>query len=170
MLAFAVRSLEAKAAQVDGALAPDDAVWMPEDLRPDEPIRVTGRVSVAGQDRFYFSGHLVGAATLDCRRCLVPVRVDVDEAASAIFSEAELEDDGDPDVFPLAEGGRVVDLRPAIREQWLLHVPSFAQCRPDCRGLCPTCGADLNAGACSCAPSVADPRWQALRTVRGSAD
>jgi uncharacterized protein len=142
---------------------------MPEDMRPDEPIRVTGRVSAAGPDRFYFSGRIEGSATMDCRRCLVPVRVAVGEQASAIFSEAEAEDEGDPDVFPLAEGGRAVDLRPAVREQWLLNVPSFAQCRPDCRGICPSCGADLNAGACTCAP-VPDSRWQALRAVRDRAD
>jgi uncharacterized protein len=97
------------------------------------------------------------------------VTVAVDETASAIISVAESEDAGDPDVFPLAEGGRVVDLRPVIREQWLLNVPSFAQCRPDCRGICATCGTDLNAGACECAPA-ADSRWEALRAGRDRAD
>lgn len=165
MLAFDVRSLAVNAASVDGALQPDDAVWMPEDVRPSGPIRVTGRLSVAGHDRFYFSGRIEGSTTLECRRCLVPVVVAVDEQASAIFSEAEDEDAGDPDVFELAEGGRMVDLRPAIREQWLLNVPSFAQCRPECRGICASCGADLNAGACECAPAP-DSRWDALRAVR----
>jgi uncharacterized protein len=165
MLAFDVRSLAVQAASVDGALQPDDAVWMPEDLRPVEPIRVTGRLSVAGHDRFYFSGRIEGSTTLDCRRCLVRVVVAVDEPSAAIFSEADDEDEGDPDVFPLAGGGRTVDLRPAIREKWLLHVPSFAECRPDCRGICANCGTDLNVGACDCA-STSDSRWDALRAVR----
>jgi uncharacterized protein len=169
MLAFDVRELAVSAAAVDGELAQDDAVWMPADVRSDEPIRVTGRLSAAGHDRFYFSGRVEGTVTLDCRRCLNPVKVSVNEPATAIFSEAENEDAGDPDVFPLAEGGRVVDLRQAVREQWLLNVPSFAQCRPDCRGICPTCGADLNAGACQCVP-VPDSRWHALRAARGLAE
>lgn len=169
MLVFDVRSLAVQAASVDGDLQPDDSIWMAEDVRPEAPIRATGRVSVAGHDRYYFSGRIRGETTLDCRRCLTPVKVAVDETASAIFSEAEHEDAGDPDVFPLAEGGRTVDLRPAIREQWLLNVPSFALCRPDCRGLCATCGADLNAGTCECVPAP-DSRWEALRAMRGQAD
>ena len=75
----------------------------------------------------------------------------------------------------LASTGRLsshelrVDLRPAIREQWVLNVPAFAECRPDCKGICPTCGADLNAGPCSCGPAT-DSRWEALRASRTRAD
>jgi uncharacterized protein len=148
MLVFDVRSLATNAARVDGALPPDDAIWMPEDARPDGPIRVTGRLSAAGQGRFYFSGRIEGSGTLECRRCLTPVAVAVGEAATAIYTEVDNEDAGDPDVFGLAQGGKAVDLRPAVREQWLLNVPSFPLCRPDCRGFCPTCGADWNAGTC----------------------
>jgi uncharacterized protein len=95
--------------------------------------------------------------------------VTVDTDVAAIFSDGETEDADDPDIFPLAEGGKRVDLRPAIREQWLLNVPSYAECRPDCKGICPACGADLNAGPCSCAPAT-DSRWDALRTTRTRAD
>ena len=69
------------------------------------------------------------------------------------------------DVVPLPAGARSVDLRPAIREEWLLAVPAFALCREDCLGLCLTCGADRNTGACKCAPAI-DPRWAALRAAR----
>ena len=59
-----------------------------------------------------------------------------------------------------------LDLRPALREQWLLNVPGYALCRDDCKGLCPTCGAELNVGPCDCASTSADPRWDALRKLR----
>ena len=49
-------------------------------------------------------------------------------------------------------------------EQWLLDVPGYALCREDCKGLCPTCGADLNEGECEC-PPAADSRWDALRKI-----
>lgn len=169
MWSFDVRSLVAQAGTVDGALAPDDAIWMPEDTRPDSPLQVTGRLSGAGHGRFYFHGRFQGTVTLECRRCLVPVTVAVANEAAAIFSDAEIEDGDDPDVFALAEGGRMVDIRPAIREQWLLDVPSFAECRAECRGICPTCGADLNAGTCSCVPAP-DSRRHALRAMRSEAE
>ncbi len=38
-------------------------------------------------------------------------------------------------------------------------------CREDCAGLCPSCGANLNAGACDCPPPSPDSRWDALRDV-----
>lgn len=170
MLSFEVRSLAINAVKVEGELASDDEVWLPEDVRPDAPIQVTGRVSAAGNDRFYFSGHMSGSTTLDCRRCLTPVAVAVADDVTAIFSDGSTEEDeGDPDIFPLADGGKRVDLRPAIREQWVLNVPVFAECRPDCKGICPTCGTDLNAGTCSHG-SATDSRWDALRKARERAD
>jgi uncharacterized protein len=35
-------------------------------------------------------------------------------------------------------------------------------CRPDCAGLCPTCGADLNQGPCQCGTAAVDERWSGL--------
>ena len=169
MLSFDIRSLLVNPGKVDGSLAPDDEVWMDGDVRPDAPLQVTGRVSVAGQDRFYFNGRFDGHVTVDCKRCLTPVAVAVGDHVAAIFSDAGGEDTDDPDVFALTDGGATLDVRPVIREQWLLQVPSFALCRPDCRGICPTCGIDRNVGTCSCAP-VSDSRWDALRAARSRAD
>jgi uncharacterized protein len=47
-----------------------------------------------------------------------------------------------------------------------MAVPMKPLCREDCRGLCPTCGEDLNVTACGCAAEAADPRWEALRLLR----
>ena len=170
MLSFDIRSLDREAATVDAVLGADDAVWMDEDvLRPvREGIRVTGRLANAGAGRYYFSGHLAGAARQDCARCLVPVESPVDAEVHAIFA-APGELDDDPDVFQLEGHGDVLDLRPAVREQWLLEVPMISVCRPDCKGLCPKCGADLNAGACACAPET-DPRWETLRKIRDASE
>ena len=73
----------------------------------------------------------------------------------------------DPDVFVLDDRSPELDLRPAVREQWLLNVPGYALCRDDCKGLCLTCGAELNLGPCECASSAADPRWTTLRKLSG---
>src|SRR5574341_1254798 len=58
-----------------------------------------------------------------------------------------------------------VDLRPAVREELILAVPRFVECRADCRGLCPRCGKDLNAGPCGCPPAT-DLRWAALASLK----
>jgi uncharacterized protein len=168
MLYFDIRSLEARAETVDGVLDSADPVWEPGDVRPEgDGVFVAGRLSVAGQGRFYFSGHVEGSAVCECRRCLTSVSVPVREEVQLLFAEAGMEEADEDDVVPLPPGARVVDLRPAVREEWLLATPGFALCKEDCLGLCPTCGADRNTGACTCAPSV-DPRWEGLRAKRDS--
>lgn len=103
---------------------------------------------------------------MPCRRCLVDTTTHVTGEDHMIFVEADDEEADNPDVFPLDARTDEIDLRPALREQWLLAVPTFALCRDDCKGLCATCGADLNAGDCGCPPQVSvDSRWDALRAL-----
>ena len=166
MLSFDIRSLEARAAQVAGALDPDDPIWEEADPRPSGPIRVEGRLSPAGQSRFYLSGRMSGTVALECRRCLTAVSEEVNDELHAVFAPSGDTEVDDPDVFEFDPGGRELDLRPAVRESWLLAVPAFAECREDCKGLCPTCGADLNEGECGCEPAR-DSRWDALRKPAG---
>jgi uncharacterized protein len=164
MLSFDLRSLDSHAALVDAVLAADDSVWQEGDARPLAGVHVTGRLSAAGSDRFYFSGHIEGTARDACRRCLVDVDVPVTDDVHLLFAESGGEDLDDPDVYVIEARDYNLDLRPAVREQWLLAVPPLVECRTDCKGLCPKCGADLNEGACDCAP-VRDPRWDALRSL-----
>ncbi|MGH7720611.1 MAG: YceD family protein [Gemmatimonadaceae bacterium] len=128
-------------------------------------MRATGRLSKAGAGRFYWSGRIEGEAVVDCRRCLSTAEVQVADDVHLIIAEENDEDADDPDVFRIPRGVQLLDLRAAIREHWLLSVPAFALCRDECKGLCPRCGADLNAGACGCPPET-DSRWESLRTVR----
>ena len=166
MLSFDIRSLEARAAQVAGTLHPDDSIWEDADQRPSEPIQVEGRLSPAGQSRFYLSGHISGQVAMECRRCLTGVTEDVSDELHAVFAPSGDTEVDDPDVFDFDPQGRDLDLRPAVRESWLLAVPAFAECREDCKGLCPNCGADLNEGECACEPAR-DSRWDALRKPAG---
>ena len=166
MLSFDRSSLETKAARVDGKLASNDPVWLEEDPKPVDGVIVAGRLSSAGEGRFYFSGRMTGDVGAECRRCLAPTHAHVEEELHLLFADANDEESDESDVYMLEPRGTTIDLRPALREQWLLAAPSFAQCREDCKGLCPRCGADLNVGPCGCSP-VTDPRWAALQ--RGDA-
>ncbi|MBV9661439.1 MAG: DUF177 domain-containing protein [Acidimicrobiales bacterium] len=102
----------------------------------------------------------------ECRRCLKPVtgvlRAQVREMYRPRgFGE---QTDDDDETYPL--GGEQLDLGPLVRDAILLELPIAPLCRPDCRGLCPTCGADLNEGPCGCPPPAGDPRWQVLDRLR----
>lgn len=168
MLSFDMRSLATRAAVVDEDLSPDDPVWQAGDTRPSGPVHVTGRLSAAGPGRFYWHGRIEGDVTVACRRCLTDTQAKVADETHVIFAErGDPTTDDDPDVYELDPAALELDLRPAIREQWLLAVPAFALCRDDCQGLCPTCGTDLNAGPCDCPPAT-DSRWDALHKLDSS--
>lgn len=170
MLQFDMRAVEAKAVQVDAELTPDDPVWQQGDPVPSRALRVTGRLSAAGTGggRFYWHGRLTGDVTIPCRRCLTDAAVHVQDESHVIFAEEGSEEAEDPDVYVLDERSTQLDLCPVVREQWLLNVPSYAVCRDECKGLCPTCGKDLNEGSCDCpeAAEAPDARWDVLRKVQ----
>lgn len=58
-----------------------------------------------------------------------------------------------------------LDLDELMREDILLELPTKFLCREDCRGLCPTCGKNLNEGPCGCGASEGDPRMQVLKDL-----
>jgi uncharacterized protein len=165
MLSFDIRSLESQAAVVDEVLPGDDPVWESDDPVPEGGIRVVGRLSSAGPGRFYWHGSMEGRVLLACRRCLVDAGASTRDEMHVIFAEPGVEESDDPDIFQLDPRANELDLRPVIREQWLLSVPKYALCREDCRGLCPRCGSDLNTTDCGCAPQE-DSRWEGLRKAR----
>jgi len=96
-----------------------------------------------------------------CRRCLVPTSgVQVSEVHELYQTVVT-----DPEAFEIL-GGQL-DLRAVVRELVLLDAPSTPLCRPDCAGLCLSCGSNLNDGPCGCTAAPADPRWSALDSLKG---
>jgi uncharacterized protein len=91
-----------------------------------------------------------------CRRCLEPVTGTLQAEVLEVFEAEPTEGE-----TQLLDGDRI-DLEPVAREAVLLGLPMAPLCAEDCRGLCPTCGADLRDGDCDCAPPAADPRWAGL--------
>ena len=61
--------------------------------------------------------------------------------------------------------GDAIDVDEVTKEQILLAVPTRSLCNDDCKGFCPTCGADKNAGECGCEAKEIDPRWAALKNL-----
>lgn len=68
------------------------------------------------------------------------------------------------DAFTI-DANHLLDLTEVMRQYTLVSIPLKPLCRADCRGLCPTCGADLNREPCACPAPSPDPRWGALRRL-----
>lgn len=92
----------------------------------------------------------------ECRRCLGVVSGTISSGVEEIF----VKDPEEGETYPIL--GDHIDLEPLAREAIVLALPLAPLCRPDCAGLCPSCGADLNGGACGCTPVPKDSRWAAL--------
>jgi uncharacterized protein len=105
---------------------------------------------------------------LTCDRCLEESWNDVDTSVHFLVvrvqpaaSDPEL---GEDDLGVVVAEDDAIDTRPLIIEQLALNAPMKPLCQETCRGLCPTCGADLNRETCSCTPE-SNPRWNGLRSV-----
>jgi uncharacterized protein len=61
--------------------------------------------------------------------------------------------------------GDEIDLGEVIREELILSLPMKPVCNPECRGLCPVCGQDLNVADCGCSQQLIDPRWAVLQKL-----
>ena len=164
MLCIDLADVRAGAVETPGFIEASDPLWGGFGLALVGSLSVRGRFSSAGEGTYFWHARVKASFHFECRRCLNPVDVPFDEDLELLFVEEEraLEDDVGCYVIPGAMP--VLDLREALREELHLAVPQFVECRPDCRGLCPRCGANLNAGPCACRPER-DPRWQALSNL-----
>jgi uncharacterized protein len=165
MLQIDLRDLARGPVETQAEVAADDALFAGLGFALAAPVRVGGRLQSTGEGRFYWHGSLRTVVAGECRRCLTPVSVPVEADIGALFTEDAGAQD-DPDAYALPPRAVEVDLRPAVREELALLAPRFVVCREDCRGLCPRCGKDLNAGPCGCPPAP-DLRWQALADLKG---
>ena len=113
--------------------------------------------------------HYAGLCLLTCTTCLEVYESEVDESFSVLFTANREEAEGavtlegkDGDVQFLT--GDVIDLEQQVLDTMRLNIPMAHQCRPDCRGICPNCGKNLNEGDCECVVETTDPRWKGLES------
>ncbi len=169
---FDIRVLEKQRIPFDHTFG-REALELPEQAgRQVGLLRATGvaeLVDAAGAREIRVRGRVEVEMEFSCARCLAPIPRQVACAMDLYYrpmsqiarqeevsiSEAETEVG-----FYEGDGLELLD---AVREQVLTELPMRSFCREDCRGLCPTCGANRNRQACSCQESLADPRWEVLR-------
>src|SRR5919199_2128329 len=112
-------------------------------------------------DGLLATGVATGPFEAECRRWLTVVHGEVEAKFQELFEFEAREGES----YPI-KGDRI-DLAPLAREALLLELPLAPLCREACLGLCPRCGADLNAGPCQCAVDDRDPRWAVLDALKG---
>jgi len=165
---------------IDGVLRGEP----PTEFHAGGAAHVRGRLTKLGRSVLLQSRFTVPLEG-QCKRCLKKVRMDepIDLTLTYVPREGPApeqprrpaHDRGEPEQAASFDpetadeepySGKTIDLAPALREQILLAVPPPPVCDEACKGLCPTCGKDLNAGDCGCEKTTIDPRWAALKSIQ----
>lgn len=147
---------------------------LPPELVHPHVVPVTGRIHLLRTNRgILVEGELHGNVAGQCGRCLtdlvLPVSARLEEEFQPTVDVVRgsflvVEED---DAALLINDQHILDLSEVMRQAMVLEVPMNQVCRPDCAGLCPICGSDLNEGPCECEPADVDPRWAQLGELLG---
>jgi hypothetical protein len=122
-------------------------------------ISVSGTVVNTGQ-AFRVMGSVTTCKEFVCDRCLEKGRRDI----AYDFSEDYTKTPGETDEASLFDGESIV-IDSLVRDTLLVAEPLRELCEPNCKGLCPVCGQNLNEGQCHCDTFVPDPRLAALESL-----
>jgi uncharacterized protein len=141
----------------------NDPLWEGTGLTFVAPVSVSLKALIAGSGEIVVRGRVRGVVRSECRRCLDPVQTQVDEELTIVYAPEDMLAGDEVDVRPIPARARELDLGEAVREELILDVDLLVLCKPDCRGLCPRCGANWNQQKCDCVAGELDPRWDVLR-------
>ncbi|WP_018249684.1 YceD family protein [Orenia marismortui] len=114
----------------------------------DNPAKLDLTV-INSNDQYIITGKVELLVELPCSRCLEDFSM-------------PLEFDFDFQVDKSAVDNDHIDLSQEILDGIRLHLPMKAACREDCKGLCPSCGINLNEEECDCIMHKVDPRLAKL--------
>lgn len=150
-------------------------------MQQDQVCRFTGPITadvtaVREYDNVRVNGRVSVPISLYCSRCLADYDSFVDLNFTVIFrkdsvrhaideSEIEL---GEMDLLSSIYEGDEIDLTHEIEEQVAMEIPLKPLCDEECKGLCHTCGVDLNSANCSCSRETASFAFSALKGFKVS--
>ena len=124
------------------------------------PVKTALRAQQIG-DMVEIEGSITTVVRLSCGRCLQSFEMPVESSFALTYKQTEPDTDKGSanqeeleltaeDMGLIYHPGEEINLQNEIQEQVVLAFPLRTLCKPDCKGLCPQCGADLNSEECDC--------------------
>jgi len=177
---FEIKDLELHPIEFEEKFEPG-VIDLGSDYRQISPVESRGRADLVEEHHgkhkiikdIRIQGRLTTSLESICARCLEPLIQDVKREFDLLYRPLGADAGRDEISVTEAEAeisyyeGEGILLDDVVREQILLTVPLKLTCREDCKGLCPHCGKNLNQEKCSCAVTWEEPRWAALKEIRG---
>jgi len=129
-----VNSIPAEGMEFEKELPATELNLETEEIQYLSPV--TFKVSInKDQDIIMVNCHATGNKRNTCGRCLEEFDIPLEKDMDFIYE---------------IEGEHSIELDDNIRDSIVLDYPMRALCKPECKGLCPRCGKNLNEGPCDC--------------------
>lgn len=130
-----------------------------------DPINVSGELYLVDEE-VYLNLDFDYTYTDVCDRCLGEFKQKNHAKWSTRVLTEESEETGDElEQFILLADDFLLDLDTQVAEAIVFSMPMKAICKSSCKGICPTCGKNLNEGPCSCDEDQMDERFSKLKEL-----
>lgn len=160
MLQVSISKIPLEGLDVDEVVSGEVLAIDAEELNVAGDGRFKAHVEKADAGSLHVRGHLNVNTSGPCSRCLAETPLAIDQELDLFFlPESELMSENDDeegaelqdrDLVVAFYHGDMLNLGATVREQVLLAQPMKRLCREDCKGVCPSCGADRNLTQCGC--------------------
>lgn len=119
-----------------------------------------------GNKELHIEGDTVVTLHIPCDRCLeeVPVSLELHIDKEVDMNQSDEERAKALDELFYIEGYNL-DVDKLVCSEMLVSWPSKVVCKEDCKGICPTCGTNLNLETCDCEPTDLDPRMAKIQEI-----
>ncbi len=165
---ISLAELELHSITASDSYAPGALDFHGAEFRQTSPLNIKVKAELLGTE-IRIQGNLQTHLEASCDRCLgaveIPVGSDFDlyyRPIETIAKEEEIEIPNDEMDIGFYSGDGI-ELADVATEQVILSVPMKVVCGPECRGLCPVCGANRNLEPCNCAPPQQDSPFASLK-------
>ena len=138
------------------------------------PIKTILR-AVRIEDMVEVDAAIETSVRLPCSRCLELFETTLTSNFALTFTRRTMDvmDEHEPQEVELSAEdmglvnfqGEIINLKNTIQEQVVMEFPLKALCSPDCKGLCPKCGADRNVEACDCDRTSTPGKFDVLKNL-----
>ena len=171
---LSIKEMELRKIRFDETFVPGELNFENDEIRQAGPLRAQGTAELLAntEGEVRVKGRFDVEMETECDRCLgralFPLHTNFDlfyRPESYIAREEEVGiDEGQAQLGFYQDGG--MELEDILREQILLVLPMQRICSEDCKGICPTCGANRNEAPCTCAEEHASDRWGPFQSLK----
>lgn len=165
---FDLRQFESFPAELSEEVEADSAEYELEGVTFRDLLNVKLSIQKVN-DEFYCHGYTSISAEAECVRCLKMFDLELSGELNFIIkpegSKGVMASDVGEEVYFIRAGDPVVELTDSIRQALQLSLPIKPICTNECRGLCSSCGINLNEESCDCKGQDIDDRWEGLRDL-----